>query len=135
MPLSAIATGAVDLVLPAAEIPAALVRYSRRKARQANGAATQDAAPDWLPEFVALLRTKTAHDFTLYKHGTLQRRIERRMAMTATAAGDMDRYRRNFARRHGRTQSAGQGSAHQRHELLPGSENIRILWRKRSFQT
>ncbi len=30
MPRSAIATGAVDLVLPVAEIPEALVRYGRR---------------------------------------------------------------------------------------------------------
>ena len=35
---------------------------------------------------------KTVHDFTMYKPGTLQRRIERRMAMAAIATGDMDRY-------------------------------------------
>src|SRR6185312_212222 len=38
------------------------------------------------------LRAKTAHDFRLYKPGTLQRRIERRMAMAAVATDDMDRY-------------------------------------------
>ena len=47
---------------------------------------------DWLPEIIDLLRTKTAHDFTLYKPGTLQRRIERRMAMAAIETDDMDRY-------------------------------------------
>ena len=41
----------------------------------------------WLAEIIDLLRTKTAHDFTLYKPGTLQRRIERRMAH----GGDRDR--------------------------------------------
>ncbi len=91
MPLSAIATGAVDLVLPAAEIAAALVAHGRRAALP-DSDAVQKPVPDWLPQIIALLRTKTAHDFTLYKHGTLQRRIERRMAMTAAAAGDMDRY-------------------------------------------
>ena len=38
---------------------------------------------DWLPEFIDLLRTRTTHDFALYKQGTLRRRIERRMAMAA----------------------------------------------------
>ena len=38
---------------------------------------------DLLPDIIALLRTKTVHDFTLYKHGTLERRIERRMALAA----------------------------------------------------
>ncbi len=49
-------------------------------------------APDWLPEIIDLLRTRTAHDFRLYKEGTLQRRIERRMAMAAIETDDMDRY-------------------------------------------
>ena len=38
------------------------------------------------------MRTKTAHDFTLYKKGTLQRRIERRMAMSSIETDDMNRY-------------------------------------------
>ena len=41
----------------------------------------------WLTEIIDLLRTKTAHDFSLYKPGTLQRRIERRMAMAAINDG------------------------------------------------
>ena len=45
-----------------------------------------------MPEIIDLLRTKTAHDFRLYKPGTLQRRIERRMAMAAIKTDDMDRY-------------------------------------------
>jgi two-component system CheB/CheR fusion protein len=94
MPRSAIATGAVDLVLAAAKIPEALAKYDRRMAltRAQNGSVPQDKALDWLPEIVELLRTKTAHDFTLYKQGTLQRRIERRMAMAAIETDDMDRY-------------------------------------------
>jgi len=85
MPRSAIATGAVDLVLPIAEIPAALISYARPSG--ATG-----AAPDRLPDIVELLRQKTAHDFTLYKPGTLQRRIERRMAMAAIETSGMGRY-------------------------------------------
>jgi len=94
MPRSAIMSGAVDLVLPAAKIPEALIKYARRTAltRTQNGLRPQDEAQDWLPEIITLLRTKTAHDFTLYKQGTLQRRIERRMAMAAIETDGMDRY-------------------------------------------
>jgi two-component system CheB/CheR fusion protein len=92
MPRSAIMTGAVDLVLPIAKIADALVKYDRRMGliRTQNGSPPQDGAQDWLPTIIDLLRTKTAHDFTLYKQGTLQRRIERRMAAVET--DDMDRY-------------------------------------------
>ena len=71
-----ILTGAVDLVLPVAEIPGILTKYHRR-----TGLASDDHPPDRLAEIVHLLRTMTAHDFALYKPGTLLRRIERRMAL------------------------------------------------------
>lgn len=92
MPRSAIATGAVDLVLPVAKIPAAIVKYDRRTSLTHTQNGLNQQAPAWLPEIIDLLRTKTAHDFTLYKLGTLQRRIERRMAMAAIETTDMDRY-------------------------------------------
>jgi two-component system CheB/CheR fusion protein len=41
---------------------------------------------------VALLHERTPHDFTLYKPGTLQRRIARRMAIAGVAAGDTESY-------------------------------------------
>ena len=93
MPRSAIATGAVDLVLPAAKIPEALVKYGRRigVTRGHGGAVSGNKAPDRLAEIIDLLRTKTDHDFMLYKPGTLQRRIERRMAMAGIGT-DMNRY-------------------------------------------
>jgi len=94
MPRNAILTGAVDLVLSVAKIPDALIKYDRRMAltRTQNGSQPQDAAQDWLPKIIDLMRAKTAHDFRLYKPGTLQRRIERRMAMAAIETDDMDRY-------------------------------------------
>ena len=94
MPRSAMLTGSVDLVLPAAEIPKALVKYNRRmnSARARNALLSQDVEHAWLADIIDLLRTKTVHDFTLYKPGTLQRRIERRMAMAAIETDDMDRY-------------------------------------------
>ncbi len=94
MPSSAIMTGAVDLVLPVGAIPEALIKYDRRmtRMRTQNGLREQDVARDWLPPIIELLRTTSAHDFRLYKAGTLQRRIERRMAMAAMDSDDMDRY-------------------------------------------
>src|SRR6185437_6858551 len=92
MPRSAIATGAVDLVLPVAKMPNVLAEYGRQmylKGKRA-GAAPSGQAGNGLAEILALLRTKTPHDFTLYKPGTLQRRIERRMAMAAVT--DSARY-------------------------------------------
>ena len=95
MPRNAIMTGAVDLVLPIAEIPAALVEYDQRMALSGkqNNSRAQAVPEDWLAEIVNLLRTKTAYDFRLYKPSTLRRRIERRMAMVAIKTDNMARYR------------------------------------------
>jgi two-component system CheB/CheR fusion protein len=92
MPRSAIATGAVDLVLGVAAIPKALSEFNQRADPRYPDAAPQNSSPDRLQEIIDLLRTKTAHDFRLYKKGTLQRRIERRMGLSAIPTDDMDRY-------------------------------------------
>jgi two-component system CheB/CheR fusion protein len=94
MPRSAILTGAVDLVLPLASIPDALLKFHRRMAltRGAAAADEKNNAPNWLPEIVDFLQRKTAHDFRLYKEGTLRRRIERRMAMASIETDDIERY-------------------------------------------
>ena len=85
MPRSAIATGAVDLVLAAAKIAAALVEREREEPRAPTRTKSRvhKSVQHLLPEIVDLLRKKTVHDFTLYKSGTLERRVERRMAMAA----------------------------------------------------
>jgi two-component system CheB/CheR fusion protein len=98
MPRNAIATGAVDLVLSIADMPAALAQFGRRlqhapaSAAVSTGAATQGMEADWTPRIVDLLRRRTAHDFTLYKSGTVRRRIERRMSIADIDPGDMGRY-------------------------------------------
>ena len=85
MPRSAVATGGVDLVLRAAKIAEALVARERGQvfAQEAPKSPALKSVEDLLPDIIALLRTKTVHDFTLYKHGTLERRVERRMALAA----------------------------------------------------
>src|SRR5580658_2671194 len=94
MPRSAIATGAVDLVLPVAGMPAAIARFSEKMSPGHVGTFGSKTVlePDLLPEIIDLVRTKTPHDFTLYKEGTLRRRIERRMAMAAIPASNVARY-------------------------------------------
>jgi two-component system CheB/CheR fusion protein len=85
MPRSAIATGEVDLILPAAKIAEALVARERGEvfAPARPKSSMQQSVEELLPEIIALLHAKTVHDFTHYKHGTLERRIERRMALAA----------------------------------------------------
>jgi two-component system CheB/CheR fusion protein len=104
MPRSAIQAGVVDLSLALADMPAALEKHLTRPAHQREvtpdaPAIDKDAADEAAPApqsplagIVDLLRSRTAHDFSLYKPGTLQRRTERRMAMTGIDADDMARY-------------------------------------------
>jgi two-component system, chemotaxis family, CheB/CheR fusion protein len=83
MPRRAIGTGGADLVLPVTQISQALVRYSRQKYVKDGGRGLQ-AADDVQAAFadiIDLLAASTPHDFSLYKRGTLKRRIERRIAM------------------------------------------------------
>jgi two-component system CheB/CheR fusion protein len=94
MPRNAILTGSVDQVLPVGKMPDALGKYHPQLAvkRPPSGLGSQDDARDRLPEIIDPLLTKTAHNFTLYKQGTLRRRIERRMGLAAIEVHDMNRY-------------------------------------------
>ena len=88
MPRSAIRTGAAQLVLPAAEIPAALIEWDRKSGRRTPldrepEKMASEGGDTGLAEIVGLLRAHTAHDFALYKEGTLLRQIQRRMATAA----------------------------------------------------
>ena len=82
MPRNAIATGAVDLVLPLAKIPQALAQHGGHRYREDHAPQSADVG---LTQIIDLLRKNTSHDFSLYKEGTLRRRIERRMAMAGIA--------------------------------------------------
>jgi two-component system CheB/CheR fusion protein len=94
MPRGAILTGDVDLVCPVANIPAAIVKFGRRarsdKARRESKPRRPGA--EALSTIVDLIRDRAGHDFSLYKPGTLQRRISRRMNLWAGGALDMERY-------------------------------------------
>lgn len=86
MPRSAIGTGKVDAVAKAAAIPGALAAVLA--GHGPAPAAEAPADPDSLSGVIALLRARTKHDFAPYKRGTLERRVERRMAM-ALLGGQM----------------------------------------------
>ncbi len=97
MPRNAIRTGEVDEVLTLADMKAALMTAGQAMAAQgvapdARAPAPADAGDQGLAEIIALLHAKTGHDFTLYKPGTLLRRIERRMALAGIDMVEMGRY-------------------------------------------
>ena len=91
MPRSAVATGLADAVLPAADIPGALAGHGPPAARPSeDGAAPVPADP--VAGIIGLLLAGTRHDFAPYKRGTLERRIERRMALSSLRKDETARY-------------------------------------------
>lgn len=84
MPRSAIATGMVDLVLPAKEMPARLVDYAKDAGLLPPRTPLRrepQLPPEPLNQLLAMLRNRTGHDFSQYKKSTVNRRIERRMTL------------------------------------------------------
>ena len=83
MPRSAIATGLVDYQLPPAEMPLQLIAYSTHAFGHARPHATAEAPTNGsaLKKIFVLLRAQTGHNFSQYKPSTINRRIERRMAV------------------------------------------------------
>ena len=82
MPRSALSTGVVDFELPPAEMPAKLVRYVTQTFGRPPKPMTLDSNPDnALNKLMILLHAQCGHDFSLYKLSTVQRRVERRMAV------------------------------------------------------
>jgi two-component system CheB/CheR fusion protein len=77
MPANAIATGLIDLVLPSARIPGELVRL--RRLAVPPGAGAEPATEAGLAEVLAVVRSRTGHDFSLYRRSTILRRLDRRL--------------------------------------------------------
>jgi two-component system CheB/CheR fusion protein len=92
MPRSAITAGCVDRVLAILDIPATLAAVARGDAHPLIGADPSFEASNTLRAILELLRDRTGHDFLLYKPGTMERRIERRMAIAGIDLTDMERY-------------------------------------------
>jgi two-component system CheB/CheR fusion protein len=83
MPRSAIATGLVDYVLPPAEMPPQLIAYVAHAFGRTPRPVSLPApkAGDAMTKVFILLRAQTGHDFSQYKQSTINRRVERRMAV------------------------------------------------------
>lgn len=111
MPRAAIATGAVDFVLPAAGMPERLVeiwrsaRNIQMPALDALGPFSSDPAGPMpneeseaaLQDVMSYLRAYTRHDFRHYKRATVLRRIERRLQVNRLT--DLAAYR-DYLREH-----------------------------------
>ena len=83
MPQSAIATGQVELILPAGQIAARLVEYARTAKHEPALVAPEgepaDNARDLIQEILDQVRAGSGYDFGRYKQSTILRRIHRRM--------------------------------------------------------
>jgi len=80
MPVSAIRSGLAAYILPVEKMPEQLMSYKKilRKGKIKSAL----PAPVIMGEFskiLMLIRSRTGHDFSLYKQNTIRRRIERRM--------------------------------------------------------
>lgn len=80
MPRSAIEAISVDIVAPANELPAKLIELLKHKAFKRSEPAELENKSS-LEKIIILLRSYTGNDFSNYKKNTLNRRIERRMAV------------------------------------------------------
>lgn len=80
MPRSAIEAVTVDIIAPACELPAKLLRI-RKVAISMGEAPELEKDNSSLEKIIILLRIKTGNDFSQYKKNTLYRRVERRMGI------------------------------------------------------
>jgi two-component system, chemotaxis family, CheB/CheR fusion protein len=85
MPVSAIATGQVDLVLPASRIAAELLRLRQLPSPLGVDSPPADTEAE-LAQVFAILRGRGGHDFSQYKRSTVLRRLERRLRFNGAAA-------------------------------------------------
>ncbi len=86
MPQSAFASGAVDFLLSPKEIALKLGsvanhQYVKTKVPAENDSEQNDSEQNDFNELIVLIRKGSGIDFSLYKHGTVSRRILRRMAL------------------------------------------------------
>ena len=98
MPRAAVGTGVVDLICDPKLMPAQLTNYIRHRDRKAvqqtefsaevgSGEADGSDGPDAsMLRLYRLFRQRSNIDFSLYKLGTISRRLERRMRMAAVSS-------------------------------------------------
>jgi two-component system CheB/CheR fusion protein len=88
MPAGAIATGAVDLIIPVENMPAELLRLRSAQVEIPSAPDAEAAIESARQTICALLRMHLDHDFSGYRRHTFLRRVGRRMAFTGTTTLD-----------------------------------------------
>jgi two-component system, chemotaxis family, CheB/CheR fusion protein len=88
MPVSAIATGLIDLVLPSARMPGELIRLSRRPHGDGDEGSPTPESEGGLARVFAALRSQAGHDFSQYKRSMVLRRLDRRLRFNDVATLD-----------------------------------------------
>jgi two-component system CheB/CheR fusion protein len=82
MPRSAIDAGLADVIAPVETLPGKISAYLHHVPLITKpGRLDEYTAQSALEKVVILLRSRTGHDFSLYKKSTVYRRIERRMGL------------------------------------------------------
>ncbi len=85
MPRAAISTGLADYILAPDEMPIQLISFAKHPyAAKAMRSETLLSDEEGLTRIFSILREKCKVDFTFYKPSTINRRIERRMAIIQT---------------------------------------------------
>ncbi len=99
MPRTAISTGLVDYILPIAQMPQAIVSYTRTHpivAVPVEDDPTNVEVERQIAQILSRLRVRTGRDFSQYKRSTVVRRIERRMQINEVES--LDQYNQLLAR-------------------------------------
>jgi two-component system CheB/CheR fusion protein len=88
MPRSALESGAVDIVLPVAEIPQRILEIDGTRPRvrapgepERAGEGNREEESELVSRILTQVRLRTGHDFSRYKRSTIERRVERRMQL------------------------------------------------------
>jgi two-component system CheB/CheR fusion protein len=81
MPRSAIATGLIDFISPAKSMPAELMQYVEHSFGKLPKMISSADTKEIFDKIFSLLKAQTSHDFSEYKPTTINRRIERRIAV------------------------------------------------------
>ena len=79
MPNSAIATGAVDLIVPVQDMPDLIVGIKNRHEAAAQNALSPLETDTARLSICEILLSRVGHDFSQYKEATFLRRVQRRM--------------------------------------------------------
>jgi two-component system CheB/CheR fusion protein len=96
MPRAAMATGAVDFVLPVEKIPNALIEHARHLSKlEKNGRKITAKAESVFQKLFDMLQSRVGHDFKNYKRSTFGRRVQRRMQVVR--ANSVDEYLKHCA--------------------------------------